>query len=162
MPKNKGQTLQYAASVVFALTAVLPLLMFTYTLLRLNGLRDLQDQITLSLALMAALVGFGILRVMVARMSSLLYAVGQATEQGDVPASAAAKAHQVPGIGTIQEFHKIAETLWPVWRAEAEPYLGQRVLVSVKNSSHPIAGTVLEVTNDGVLLKEDGQQVGVS
>lgn len=162
MPKNKGQTLQYAASVVFALMAVLPLLMFTYTLVRLNGLRDLQDQITLGLALMAALTGFGILRVMVRRMSRLLYAVGQATEQGDVPASAAARDLKVPGIGPIQEFHKISETLWPAWRAEAEPYLGQRVLVSVKNSLRPIAGTVLEVTNDGVLLEEDGLQVGVS
>jgi len=162
VPKNKGQTLQYAASVVFALTAVLPLLMFTYTLVRLNGLRDLQDQIILGLALMAAFTGFRILRVMVTRMSRLLYAVGQATEQGDVPASAAARDLKVPGIGPIQEFHKIAETLWPVWRAKAEPHLGQRVLVSVKNSSRPIAGTVLEVTNDGVLLEEDGLQVGVS
>jgi len=161
MPKNKGQTLQSAASVVFALVAVLPLLMFTYTLVRLNGLRDLHNQITLGLALVAALIGFGILRVMVKRMSSLVHAVGRATEQGEVPASAAAKL-KVPGIGPIQEFREIAEALWPLWRAKAEPYLGQRVLVSVKNSPRPIAGTVLEVTNDGVLLEENGREVGVS
>ena len=162
MPKNKAQTLQYAASVVFALVAVLPLLMFAYTLVRMNGLRDLQDQITLGLALIAALTGFGILRLMVKRMSGLLHAVGQATEQVDVPASAAAKDLAVPGIGQIREFREIAETLWPVWRAKAEPYLGQRVLVSVTNSTRPIAGTVLEVTNDGVLLEENGLAVGVS
>lgn len=162
MHKSKGQTLQYVASVVFALTGVLPLLMFTYTLVRLNGLRDLSDQITLIVALMAALTGFGILKSMVRRMSRLLYAVGQATESGVVPASASPRNLKVPGIGPIQEFHKVAETLWPAWKAKAEPYMGQRVLVSVNNSSRPIAGRVLEVTTDGVLLEEDGQQVGVS
>ena len=162
MSKSRGQTLQYVASVVFALTGVLPLLMFTYTLVRLNGLRDLSDQITLVVALLAALTGFGILKSMVRRMSGLLYAVGQATELGVVPASASARNLKVPGIGPIQEFHKVAETLWPVWKAKAEPYLGQRVLVSVNNSSRPIAGRVLEVTTDGVLLEEDGRQVGVS
>lgn len=162
MPKNKGRTLQSAASIVFALVAVLPLLMFTYTLVRLNGLRDLHNQITLGLALMAALTGFGILRRMVKRMSSLLHAVGQATEQGDGPTSAAAKDLEVPGIGPIREFREAAEALWPVLRAKAEPYLGQRVLVSVKNSTRPIAGIVLEVTNEGVLLEENGLAVGVS
>lgn len=162
MPENKAQTLQYAASVVFALVAVIPLLMFAYTLVRVDGLRDLQNQVTLGLSLMAALTGFGVLRLMVTRMTRLLHAVGQATEPGGVPASAAAKDLEVPGIGPIREFHTIAEMLWPVLKAEAEPYLGQRVLVSVKNSPRPIAGTVLEVTNDGVLLEENGREVGVS
>lgn len=162
MPKNKDRTLQYAASVVFAVVAVLPLLMFTYTLVRLNGLRDFHNQIALGLALVAALAGFGILRRMVKRMSSLLHAVGQAAEQGDRPASVAAKDLEVPGIGQIREFRETAEALWPVWRAKAEPYLGQRVLVSVKNSTRPIAGTVLEVTNDGVLLEDNGLEVAVS
>ena len=162
MPKNKTQTLQYAASVVFALVAVIPLLMFAYTLVRVDGLRDLQNQIALGLALMAALTGFVVLRLMATRTSRLLHAVGQATEQGNVPASAAAKDLEVPGVGPIREFHMIAEMLWPVLKAEAEPYLGQRVLISVKNSPRPIAGTVLEVTNDGVLLEENGREVGVS
>lgn len=161
MLKKRSQTLRYAASLAFALTGILPLLMFAYTLLRLNGLRDTEDQITLSLALMAALAGFYILRQMVARMSDLLQAVGRATEQGIAPAPVE-KDLQVPGIGKIQEFHQIAETLWPVWKAEAEPYLGQRVRVAVKNSPRPIAGTVVEVTDDGVLLEEHGQHVGVS
>jgi hypothetical protein len=152
--RKKSQTLQYAASVVFALVAVIPLLMFTYTLVRLNALRDLQNQI--------ALTGFGILRLMVTRMSTLLNAVSQAAEQGAAPASAAAKDLEVPGIGPIQEFDQIAEMLWSISKAKAEPYLGQRVLVSVRNSRRPIAGTVLEVTNDGVLLQENGREVGIS
>jgi hypothetical protein len=165
MPKDKSQTLQYAASVVFALVAVIPLLMFTYTLARLNALYDLQNQIALGVTLMAALTGFAILRLMVTRISNLLYllyAATRAAEQGAAPASAPAKNLQVPGIGPIQEFDQIAEMLWSVSKAKAEPYLGQRVLVSVRNSTRPIAGTVLEVTNDGVLLDDNGREVGVS
>ena len=165
MPKDKSQTLQYAASVVFALVAVIPLLMFTYTLVRLNALQDLQNQIALGVTVMAALTGFGILRLMVTRMSNLLYllyAATRAAEQGAAPASAAARDLTVPGIGPIQEFDQIAEILWSVSKAKAQPYLGQRVLVSVRNSTRPIAGTVLEVTNDGVLLEENGREVGVS
>lgn len=162
MPKNTGRTLQSAASIVFALVAVLPLLMFTYTLVRSNGHRDLHNQIALGLALMAALTGFGILRHMVKSMSSLLLAVGQSTGPGNPPAKATAQDLELPGIGQIREFREVAEALWPALRAKAEPYLGQRVLVSVKNSTHPIAGTVLEVTNDGVLLEDNGQAVGVS
>ena len=165
MPKDKRQTLQYAASVVFALVAVIPLLMFTYTLVRLNALHDLQNQIALGLTLMAALTGFGILRLMVTRMSNLLYLLytaSQAAEQKAPSAPAATKDLRVPGIGPIQEFDQIAEMLWSVSKAKAESYLGQRVLVSVRNSTRPIAGTVLEVTNDGVLLEENGREVGVS
>lgn len=165
MPRPKGRTLRQAVSVVFALTAVLPMLMFTYTLYRLNGIREFQDQITLGLALVAALLGFHILRVMVARMSDLLRAVDKATKEGELPALAAGEDLRVPGVGKIQEFHEIAETvddLWALWRAEAEPYLGRRVLVSVRNSPHPIVGTLIEVTDDGMLLQEDAQEVGVS
>src|SRR5712691_11419121 len=86
MPKDKRQTLQYAASVVFALVAVIPLLMFTYTLIRLNALQDLQNQIALGVTVMAALAGFGILRLMVTRTSNLISAVSQATEPGAAPA----------------------------------------------------------------------------
>lgn len=68
----------------------------------------------------------------------------------------------MPGLGTIREFNEIAETLWPVWKGEAESYLGRRVLVSVKNAPHPIVGTLVEGTGDGMLLEVDGRQVGVS
>ena len=163
MRKNKTLTLRHAAAVVFALTAVLPLLMFTYTLYRLNGIRTLEDQVTLGLALMAALVGFRILRAIMVRLSDLARAIGNLGEQEERLTRPLERDLRVPGIGTIQEFDKIAETLWPIWKTEAESCLGQRVLVSVKNSPHPIAGSLVEVTDDGMLLEVDGgQQVGMS
>ena len=160
--KGKRQTLRYVASVVFALVAVIPLLMFTYTLVRLNALQDLQSQIALGLTLMAALTGFVVLRLTVTRTSKLISAVSQAAKQGAAPAPAAAKDIQVPGVGPIHEFDQIAEMLWSASRAKAEPYVGQRVQVSVRNATRPIAGIVLEVTNDGVLLEEHGREVGIS
>lgn len=92
MPMTKTEAVSRAASLSFGLTAVLPLLMFAYTLVRLNGLQEVVDQITLGFALMIALLGFYILRVMVTRVCNLLQFVGRATEQGEV---------RVPGIGRI-------------------------------------------------------------
>ena len=160
--KGKRQTLRYVASVVFALVAVIPLLMFTYTLVRLNALHDFQSQVALGVTLMAALTGFSILRLMVTRTSNLLDAISQTAAQGTARRAAVAKDLEMPGIGPIQEFDQLAEILWSVTKAKAEPCVGRRVLVSVKNSPHPIAGTVLEVTNDGVLLAQNGREVGVS
>jgi len=92
MPMTKTEAVSRAASLSFGLTAVLPLLMFAYTLVRLNGLQEVVDQITLGFALLIALLGFYILRVMVTRVCNLLQFVGRATEQGEV---------RVPGIGRI-------------------------------------------------------------
>lgn len=92
MEKTKSQTVWRAAALVFGLTGVLPLLMFAYTLVRLNGLREVVDQITLGFALMIAILGFCILRVMVTRMCNVLRAVGGAAEQEEV---------RVPGIGAV-------------------------------------------------------------
>lgn len=92
MPMTKTEAVSRASSLSFGLTAVLPLLMFAYTLVRLNGLQEVVDQITLGFALLIALLGFYILRVMVTRVCNLLQFVGRATEQGEV---------RVPGIGRI-------------------------------------------------------------
>ena len=92
MPMTKTEAVSRAASLSFGLTAMLPLLMFAYTLVRLNGLTEVVDQITLGFALLIALLGFYILRVMVTRVCNLLQFVGRATEQGEV---------RVPGIGRI-------------------------------------------------------------
>ncbi len=162
MRKNKTQTLRHAAALVFALTAALPLLMFTYTLYRLNGIREIEDQVMLGLALMAALVGFRILRAIMVHLSDLAKAIGNLGGEEKRLTRPPERNLRVPGIGTIQEFDKITETLWPIWKTESESCLGERVLVSVKNSPSPIAGFLLEVTDDGLLLEEDGQQVGVS
>jgi hypothetical protein len=61
MSRGRTYTLRNAASIVFALTAVIPLLLFTYTLYALNQLKLTEAQMGLGVALACALVGLFIL-----------------------------------------------------------------------------------------------------
>jgi len=157
--RPQGQSLREAASVVFALTAVIPLLVFAYTLYVLDVIGKPQAQLSLMLAVAVSLFGFRLFRLMVNRMVGLLQAVGAAN-----PPSTQVEV-ALPGIGTIQEFRQVAgafDHLRAVWKAEAAPHLGRSVVVSVRNSPLPIAGRLEQVTDDGVLLDDGGRQVGVS
>jgi hypothetical protein len=48
-----------------------------------------------------------------------------------------------------------------MWRAEAEPFLGKRVLVAVRNAPDPLKGILAQVTKDGVILDQRGNRVGI-
>jgi hypothetical protein len=79
----------------------------------------------------------------------------------------------VPGLGTITAasrasaaarhaagiFDEVQKTMW---QAEAQRHLGRRVLISVKNAPDPIAGSLAQIAEDGVLLEQDEQRVAVS
>jgi len=71
----------------------------------------------------------------------------------------------VPGIGRITEL-KLADAsalsdLDSMWRAEAEPFLGKRVLVAVRNAPDPLKGILAQVTQDGVILDQRGNKVSI-
>ena len=72
MSNGRTYTLRNAASIVFALTAVIPLLLFTYTLYLLGQLGQFQAQMGLGVALGCALVGLFIFSNLMARLSELL------------------------------------------------------------------------------------------
>jgi hypothetical protein len=72
MGRGRTYTLRNAASIVFALTAVIPLLLFTYTLYSLNQLRLTQAQMGLGAALGCALVGLFIFSNLMGRLSEVL------------------------------------------------------------------------------------------
>jgi hypothetical protein len=72
MGRGRTYTLRNAASIVFALTAVIPLLLFTYTLYMLNELRSAQAQMGLGVALGCALVGLFIFSNLMARLAEVL------------------------------------------------------------------------------------------
>jgi len=78
----RPNSLQQAASAVFAVTTVVPLLVFVWTLHRLGALSRLQSQLGLGLALGIALVGFYIFRRLMGRMSELIQGLGRAVERG--------------------------------------------------------------------------------
>jgi len=66
-----------------------------------------------------------------------------------------AETHTVPGLGTIQEVHDLGRVMGVLWRAEAAGYRGRRVAVSVLSSPRPIIGTLIELTDDGLILETD-------
>jgi hypothetical protein len=72
MSRGRTYTLRNAASIVFALTAVIPLLLFTYTLYTLNQLRSTEAQMGLGVALGCALVGLFIFSNLMARLAEVL------------------------------------------------------------------------------------------
>ena len=82
------------------------------------------------------------------------------------PASAARDALFVPGVGRITELRPAdaaaLSDLDLMWRAEAEPLVGKRVLVAVRNTSEPIKGVLSQVTEDGVILDQSGATFGIS
>lgn len=78
---TSSSTLRQAASAVFAVTTVVPLLIFVWTLHSLDTLSRPQAQVGLCLALAIALLGFYIFRGLVAQMSNSLAALGNALEK---------------------------------------------------------------------------------
>jgi hypothetical protein len=72
----------------------------------------------------------------------------------------------VPGMGRITELTPsdgaALSDLDLMWKAEAEPLLGRRVLVAVRNAADPIKGTLYQVSEDGVILDQHGAKFGIS
>jgi hypothetical protein len=195
MSKGRTYTLRNAASIVFALTAVIPLLLFTYTLYLLGQLGQSQAQLGLGVALGCALVGLFIFSNLMGRLAELLRFLEERAAAG-APADSTAEPGQprpavtpagngpatpwdgpgglvVPGLGTITAasrasaaarhaagvFDEVQKTMW---QAEAQRHLGRRVLITVKNAPDPIAGSLAQIAEDGVLLEQDDQRVAVS
>jgi hypothetical protein len=198
MSKGRTYTLRNAASIVFALTAVIPLLLFTYTLYLLDQLGKSQAQMGLGVALGCALVGLFIFSNLMARLSELLRFLeeqppptaagaadpGATADRASRPVAVATNGPAtppwpgpgglvVPGLGTITAASRAAsaarqaagvfdEVQKTMWHAEAQRHLGRRVLISVKNAPEPIAGSLAQIAEDGVLLEQDDRRVAVS
>jgi hypothetical protein len=203
MSRGRTYTLRNAASIVFALTAVIPLLLFTYTLYALNQLKLTEAQMGLGVALACALVGLFIFSNLMARLSEVLRYLEEqqdaaarpetvaptSSTTGAVPEAGARRVAGapgngptapvypggllVPGLGTITAASRAAsaarhaagvfdEVQKTMWQAEAQRHLGRRVLISVKNSTEPIEGSLAQIAEDGVLLEQGDERVAVS
>ena len=175
---RRSRGLRQAASTVFILTTVLPLLIVTWTLYRLRALERGDVQLALFLALAVALLGFVVFRSLMAQLSDVILSLRtlvawRASRDGASPpaprpatarpsrSTASAPAGNVAALGEISELRESQGMITAVWEAEASAYLGRTVLVHVRNSSTPIAGTLLEVTPDGVLVEQNGKQVAI-
>lgn len=85
MSPTKPASLQQAASAVFGVTTVVPLLIFVWTLHRIGALVHVESQVGLGLALGIALLGYYIFRRLMGRMSSLIQGLGRVVQQGMRP-----------------------------------------------------------------------------
>ena len=97
----RPNSLQQAASAVFAVTTVVPLLIFVWTLHRLGSLSRLQSQIGLGLALGIALLGYYIFRRLMGQMSELIRGLGRAVgtrSPAESRLSAAVAQDRAPGL----------------------------------------------------------------
>ncbi len=86
---KRTYTLRNAAAVVFALTSILPMLLFTYTLYAVHKLGETQAALGLGLALFFALIGGFIFMNLMGRLSELLrFIEEQAEEEAEAPKTA--------------------------------------------------------------------------
>jgi hypothetical protein len=67
--RTKQRSLQQAASVIFAIVAVVPLLILAWTLHALGAIRSPEAQFALALALGISLLGFWMFRSLLSRMA---------------------------------------------------------------------------------------------
>ena len=179
--RNKQQGLQQAASVIFALVAVVPLLIFAYTLHALGAIRSTQAQISLGLALAISLLGFWMFRMRrpagsvtstAAPAAVPAGATSAATAVAPRPANAAMAAGPakkiavdrggIPGVGNIREIAEVARTMDVLWQREAAAHVGKRVSISVANSKDPLIGVISEVSDDGFILDQADGQNGIA
>jgi hypothetical protein len=110
--KTRQQGLQQVASMIFALVAIVPLLIFAWTLHALGAIGSTRAQVGLALALGIALLGYWMFRSLLGRMAAVVQALTAAVEQAtrvhlspapapgeaSAPTSAEALAARVPGL----------------------------------------------------------------
>ena len=97
---KKTRSLEQAASLVFVLTTVLPLLIFVWILHSVDAMKSLHAQLGIVLSLVIAMLGFAILRTLMRRTSEalqmLVRATPHVTPHRAVPAAAPQRATPQP------------------------------------------------------------------
>ncbi len=162
---DRSHSLLQAASTIFVLTTVLPLLIFTWTLYTLDGLGRDTAQIGLGLSLVISLTGFLILRSIMAQLSELSRGLARAAgDQGTPsrPQPPGPVAAMAPGIGAIDEFDEMTATMAALWQREAVAHVGHQVRVSLVRAPEPISGTLQELTSSGLLLNRHGEEITIA
>jgi hypothetical protein len=144
----KQHGLQQAASVIFALVAVVPLLIFAWTLHALGVVRSTQAQLSLGLALGVALLGYWMFRSLLGQMAGVVQALTAVVEQASRPgrpAPAVAAARPGPALGAAGEAARPpAAVAAPTVAAEAL----RAVAASAASPARAVAGlgTIRELT----------------
>jgi signal transduction histidine kinase len=99
--------LRQAASTIFALTAVLPLLLFVYLSRRSEALGTTEMQVGILLAVVVAVLGFMLFQQLMKRVADLGRALGQVAAPAAAPGIV--EPPIVPGLGQVNEIGEIAQ-----------------------------------------------------
>lgn len=125
-------SLRRAAATIFALSAVLPLLLFFYILWGRELFAETEVQVGLFLALIIALLGFVVFQRMVERISKLAQTVMEA-KPADLVAPPEAEVPLVPGLGQVAEIGQIADAF-------------SRMLVDLRGSTDRLEDLVFKLS----------------
>lgn len=126
---SKSVSLRDAASTIFGLGALLPLLLVASFLSRHDLLWKLEAQLSLTGALLLAVVGFLVLRRMLDRISNLVRAL-----EAPKPSDAAGSLGEitVPGLGAVAEIGQLRDFL-------------ARLLVDIRSSTERLEDLVFKL-----------------
>lgn len=102
-------TLRRAAATIFALSALLPLLLFFYILWRYELVPHTEVQVGVFLALIVALLGFLVFQRMADRISQLAQTMTDPKPVGLGAPMVEAEVATVPGLGAVTELHQISD-----------------------------------------------------
>lgn len=110
--RSRTMSLREAASIVFALVALLPILLFVYLLSRHDMLRSSEAQIGLLAAVFVSLVGFIVFRKMVDQISWLAQGLLAPTEANPETLRRVDRAGAVPGLGQVTEIGQVRDAFY--------------------------------------------------
>ena len=163
--RNKQQGLQQAASVIFALVAVVPLLIFAYTLHALGAIRSTQAQISLGLALAISLLGFWMFRSLLGRMAEVVQALAAAVEQANRMRRPAGSVTSTAAPAAVPAGATSAATAVAPRPANAAMAAGPAKKIAVDRGGIPGVGNIREIaevarTMDVLWQREAAAHVG--
>jgi signal transduction histidine kinase len=105
---SRPQSLRQAAATIFAISAILPLLLLLFYLWRFALIWQTEIQIGLFLALVVAVLGFLVFRRLVDRITGLAHALAAPDPATFIAAAPAAGDGKIAGLGQVSEIGEIA------------------------------------------------------
>ena len=110
--RSRTMSLREAASVVFALVALLPILLFVYLLSRHQMLHSTEAQLGLLAAVAVSVLGFVVFRRMVDQIAQLAQGLLAPTQARSETLRRADQAAAVPGLGEVTEIGQVRDAFY--------------------------------------------------
>src|SRR5580765_3473538 len=162
MPKtqrrSRTMSLREAASVVFALVALLPILLLVYLLSRHDLMRSSEAQVGLLAAIGVSVLGFVVFRRMMDQISALAQGFIAPTEAKPETLRRVERASAVPGLGEVTEIGQVRDAFYHMLddlrgsTQRIQDLLGL-VLQSTMRAVRATVGSIMILDRDRTVLK---------